>query len=57
MSKETPTTDSNDPTPRHHKTREEYLACGTPFPPPEEVVIDDLTDEEADAFWTAINEA
>jgi hypothetical protein len=37
-------------------TREEYLARGRPLPAPEEMVIEDLTDEEAEAFWAAIND-
>ena len=35
-------------------TREEYLARGRPLPPLEETVIEDLTDEEAEAFWECI---
>ncbi len=38
-------------------TREEHLANGRLIRPLEEMAIDDLTDEEWDAFWTAINEA
>ena len=37
-------------------TREEYLARGRPLPALEEMVIEDLTDEEAEAFWAAIND-
>jgi hypothetical protein len=37
-------------------TREEYLARGRPLPALEEMVIEDLTDEEAEAFWVAIND-
>jgi hypothetical protein len=37
-------------------TREEYLARGRPLLPLEEMVIEDLTDEEAEAFWAAIND-
>jgi hypothetical protein len=36
-------------------TREEYLARGKPLPPLEETVIEDLTDEEAEAFWECIS--
>jgi hypothetical protein len=37
-------------------TREEYLARGRPLPALEEMVIEDLTDDEAEAFWAAIND-
>ena len=46
-----------DERPRRPRTREEYLAWDVPFPPPEDVVIDELTDEESEAFWKAITEA
>jgi hypothetical protein len=36
-------------------TREEYLARGKPLPPLEDTVIEDLTDEEAEAFWECIS--
>ncbi|HZQ76105.1 MAG TPA: hypothetical protein VFE55_02165 [Acidimicrobiia bacterium] len=36
-------------------TREEYLARGRPLPPLEETAIDDLTDEEWQAFWDCIS--
>jgi hypothetical protein len=35
---------------------EEVLRRARPLPPREEMVIDDLTDEEQEAFWAAINE-
>jgi len=35
---------------------EELLRRARPLPPPEEMVIDDLTEEEQEAFWAAINE-
>lgn len=35
---------------------EEVLRRARPLSPPEEMVIDDLTDEEQEAFWAAINE-
>jgi hypothetical protein len=37
-------------------SREEVLRRGRPLPPLEEMVIEDLTDEEAEAFWVAIND-
>ena len=46
-----------DERPRRPRTREEYLAWDVPFPPPEDVVIGELTDEESEAFWKAIIEA
>jgi len=36
-------------------TREEHLARGKPLPPLEDTVIEDLTDEEAEAFWECIS--
>ena len=36
-------------------TREEYLARGKPLPPLEDTFIEDLTDEEAEAFWECIS--
>jgi len=36
--------------------REEILRRAKPLPPPEEMVIEDLTDEEAAEFWAAISE-
>jgi hypothetical protein len=38
-------------------TREEVLARAKPLPPREEMLIEDLTEEESEAFWQAINEA
>ncbi len=38
-------------------TRDEVLKRGKPFPPYEEIVIEGLTDEEEEAFLTAIAEA
>jgi hypothetical protein len=35
---------------------EELLRRARPLPPHEEMVIDDLSEEEQEAFWTAINE-
>jgi hypothetical protein len=37
-------------------SREEVLRRGRPFPPYEEMVIAELTDEESEAFWAAIND-
>lgn len=37
--------------------RDELLRRGRPLPPYDDMVIDELTDEEAEAFWAAINEA
>lgn len=37
--------------------RDELLRRGRPLRPYDEMVIDELTDEEAEAFWVAINEA
>ena len=34
--------------------REEALRRGRPFPRYEEMVIEELTDEESEAFWAAI---
>jgi hypothetical protein len=42
---------------RRLPTRDEVLARGRPFPRYEDVVIDDLTDEEEDAFLNAIADA
>lgn len=33
---------------------EEVLRRARPYPPREELVIEDLTDDEEDAFWVAI---
>ena len=38
-------------------TPEELLARGRPFPPHEDMVIEELSDEEAESFWAAITEA
>ncbi|HEY4410326.1 MAG TPA: hypothetical protein VGO87_10625 [Acidimicrobiia bacterium] len=46
---------SNRPNAPRALTREEYLARGKPLPPLEETVIEDLTDEEAEAFWECIS--
>ena len=50
---------SNDPMPvRRSENRElpvtELLRRGRPLPPLEEMVIDDLTDDEAEAFLAAL---
>jgi hypothetical protein len=47
-----------DPPPREslELSVEEVLRRARPLPPREEMVIDDLTDEEQEAFWAAINE-
>lgn len=37
-------------------SREEHHRRGRPLPSPEEMAIEDLTDEEWTAFWTAISE-
>lgn len=37
-------------------SREKALRRGRPHPPYEEMVIEELTDEEAEAFWEAIND-
>lgn len=37
-------------------SREELLGRARPFPTYEEMIIEELTDQEADAFWSAINE-
>ena len=37
-------------------SREKQLGRGRPFPPYAEMVIEDLTDEESEAFWAAIND-
>jgi hypothetical protein len=37
-------------------SREEVLRRGRPFPPYREMVIAELTDEESEAFWAAIND-
>jgi hypothetical protein len=36
--------------------REELLARGRPFPPYEDMVIEELSDEEAESFWAAITQ-
>ena len=38
------------------ETPQQVLARGRPFPPHEEMVNEELTDEEEAAFWAAINE-
>jgi hypothetical protein len=38
-------------------SREELLRRGRPLPSYEDMVIDDLPEDEAEAFWAAINEA
>lgn len=50
---------SNDPVPVEHVEHlelpiEELLRRGRPFPPREEMVIDDLTPEEGEAFLEAV---
>lgn len=37
-------------------SREELLRRARPFPTYEEMLIEELTDQESDAFWSAINE-
>ncbi|HSH60506.1 MAG TPA: hypothetical protein VK988_12895 [Acidimicrobiales bacterium] len=37
-------------------SREELLRRARPFPTHEEMIIEELTDQEAEAFWSAINE-
>lgn len=37
-------------------SRDELLRVAKPFPTYEEMVLEELTDQEADAFWAAINE-
>ena len=48
---------ADQPEERRLPTREEVLARGKPFPPYEEMIIEDLTDAEEEAFLTAIAEA
>jgi hypothetical protein len=36
---------------------EELLARGRPFPPYKDMVIEELSDEEAESFWAAIPQA
>jgi hypothetical protein len=38
------------------RSREEHLSWARPLPPPEESAIEDLTDEEWQAFWDAISD-
>ncbi len=38
-------------------TREELLRRGRPFPAHEDMVIEELSDEEAEAFWAEITQA
>jgi hypothetical protein len=42
---------------RRPATREELLSWAKPLPPYEEMIIADLTDEEEEAFLTAIADA
>ena len=35
---------------------DEVLRQARPYPPREELVIDDLTDDEEDAFWDTVTE-
>ena len=37
--------------------RETLLARGRPLPPPEDRIIEDLSEEEAESFWVAITQA
>lgn len=37
-------------------SREELLLRAKPFPTYEEMIIEELTNQEADAFWSVINE-
>lgn len=36
---------------------EELLARGRPFPPDKDMVIEELSDEEAESSWAAITQA
>lgn len=36
---------------------EELLACGRLFPSYEDMVIEELSDEEAESFWAAVTQA
>jgi hypothetical protein len=38
-------------------TPAELLARGRPFPPYEDMVIEELSEEEAESFWVAITQA
>lgn len=38
-------------------SRDELLSRGRPLPSLQQLVIEDLTDEEADAFWAALKDA
>lgn len=38
-------------------SREELLRRGRPLPSLQQLVIEDLTEDEADAFWAALNDA
>jgi hypothetical protein len=53
-----PSNDSPVPKPGAslQRSKEEHLRWARPLPPPEEMVIEDLTDEEWDAFWECIND-
>jgi hypothetical protein len=46
----------DDPGASHQMSREEALRRGRPFPPYEDMVIAELTDEESEAIWAAIND-
>jgi len=40
----------------HNRTIEEQMAGVKPLSADESFVIEDLTDEESEAFWAAVNE-
>ena len=50
-------TQPNDPSGESDQlTIEEVLRSARPFPAREDMVIDDLSEEEQEAFWAAITE-
>ena len=48
--------DDNNPGGSLEVSCEELLRRAKPFPPYEAMVIEELPDQEAQAFWSAINE-
>ncbi len=51
-------TQSADPTPERglELSVQEVLRRARPLPPPDAMILEDLPEEEQEAFWAAINE-
>jgi len=46
-----------EPSPSRERSREDHLEWNVPYPEHDEMVIEGLTDEEAEAFLAAITDA